>query len=146
MPHIKFLRLRRQSHTTFYRTDVGSAGSSSDPAEKKVTSCCYWCRCDSQHTHQAAKLVANGDALVIAAGTGIGVDSCLPDFRGDTGFWNAYSALAKAQINVTDIANLWAFALEPELAWGLYGHRLDLTVPYAGFGILRKWGDAKKGA
>jgi NAD-dependent SIR2 family protein deacetylase len=97
----------------------------------------------------AAELIANADALVIAAGAGIGVDSGLPDFRGNTGFWNAYPALAKAQINFTDIANPRAFLEQPALAWGFYGHRLNLyrkTVPHAGFGILKKWAGAKSGS
>ncbi|MBV5347368.1 NAD-dependent deacetylase [bacterium] len=99
------------------------------------------------HFHRAADVIANADALVIAAGAGIGVDSGLPDFRGNAGFWNAYPALAKAQINFTDIANPRAFHQQPELAWGFYGHRLGLyrkTVPHAGFGILKKWAAAKK--
>ena len=99
------------------------------------------------HFKFAAEQIAKADAIVIAAGAGIGVDSGLPDFRGNDGFWNAYPALAKAQINFTDIANPRAFHQQPELAWGFYGHRLDLyrkTVPHAGFGILKKWADAKK--
>ena len=40
----------------------------------------------------AAELMAGADALVIAAGAGIGVDSGLPDFRGKDGFWKAYPA------------------------------------------------------
>jgi NAD-dependent SIR2 family protein deacetylase len=101
------------------------------------------------HFQQAAGLIANADALVIAAGAGIGVDSGLPDFRGNTGFWNAYPALVKAQIIFLDIANPRAFSEQPELAWGFYGHRLDLyrkTVPHAGFCILKKWADAKNGS
>ena len=37
----------------------------------------------------AASLVAAADAIVIAtgAGIGVGVDSGLPDFRGNAGFW-----------------------------------------------------------
>jgi NAD-dependent SIR2 family protein deacetylase len=38
----------------------------------------------------AANLIVNADALVIAAGAGMGVDSGLPDFRGNEGFWKAY--------------------------------------------------------
>ena len=101
------------------------------------------------HFKFAAEQIAKADAIVIAAGAGIGVDSGLPDFRGNDGFWNAYPALAKAQINFTDIANPRVFHQQPELAWGFYGHRLDLyrkTVPHAGFGILKKWTDAKKGS
>lgn len=98
---------------------------------------------DDAYLH-AAELIAGADAVVIAAGAGIGVDSGLPDFRGNAGFWGAYPALAKSQINFTDIANPRAFHQEASLAWGFYGHRLALyrkTVPHAGFEILRKWAD-----
>ena len=42
----------------------------------------------------AAKLIASADGLLITAGAGMGVDSGLPDFRGNEGFWKAYPALA----------------------------------------------------
>ena len=38
----------------------------------------------------AAEWIRTADALLIAAGAGLGVDSGLPDFRGTEGFWNAY--------------------------------------------------------
>jgi NAD-dependent SIR2 family protein deacetylase len=101
------------------------------------------------HFKFAAERIAKADAIVIAAGAGIGVDSGLPDFRGNDGFWNAYPASAKAQINFTEIANPGVFHQQPELAWGFYGRRLDLyrkTVPHAGFDILKKWADAKTGS
>lgn len=96
---------------------------------------------------RAAALVAQADALVIAAGAGIGVDSGLPDFRGNAGFWKAYPALAAEGTAFTDIASPDAFATYPRRAWGFYGHRLALyreTVPHAGFGLLRKWQQAKE--
>ena len=92
----------------------------------------------------AAELIADADALVIAAGAGMGVDSGLPDFRGNEGFWRAYPALAKANLNFTEVASPLTFEQDPGLAWGFYGHRLDLyrrTVPHAGFEILRQWGE-----
>lgn len=93
---------------------------------------------------QAAELLAQADALVIGAGAGIGVDSGLPDFRGNEGFWKAYPALAKAQLNFTEVASPRTFLQDPELAWGFYGHRLALyrkTVPHPGFAILLKWSE-----
>jgi NAD-dependent SIR2 family protein deacetylase len=90
----------------------------------------------------AAELIAGADALVIAAGAGIGVDSGLPDFRGKDGFWKAYPALAKANLDFMSVADPRTFDRDPELAWGFYGHRLALyrqTTPHAGFHILRKW-------
>ncbi len=42
------------------------------------------------------------------------------------------------------MANPSWFARDPELAWGFYGHRLELyraTTPHAGFDALRRWSD-----
>jgi NAD-dependent SIR2 family protein deacetylase len=93
----------------------------------------------------AAELIEQADALIIAAGAGMGVDSGMPDFRGQKGFWAAYPALAAAGIVFTSIANPKGFVKDARLAWGFYGHRLSLyrqTVPHAGFGILKRWANA----
>ena len=94
---------------------------------------------------RAAQLIRGADALLIGAGAGMGVDSGLPDFRGDQGFWRAYPALGKARLSFTDIADPRHFSSDPALAWGFYGHRLNLyrqTVPHAGFQLLHRWGKA----
>jgi NAD-dependent SIR2 family protein deacetylase len=92
----------------------------------------------------AADAVANADALLITAGAGMGVDSGLPDFRGDKGFWKAYPPFERLGVSFVDMANPGWFARDPELAWGFYGHRLGLyraTTPHRGFEFLRKWGE-----
>jgi NAD-dependent SIR2 family protein deacetylase len=89
---------------------------------------------------EAASLIAGADGLIVSAGAGMGVDSGLPDFRGNTGFWRAYPALAEARIAFEDIACPDAFRRHPRLAWGFYGHRLNLyrrTRPHPGFAILQ---------
>jgi NAD-dependent SIR2 family protein deacetylase len=94
---------------------------------------------------QAAKLIEQADALVVAAGAGMGVDSGLPDFRGREGFWKAYPALARARLDFTTVASPQTFQRDPRLAWGFYGHRLALyrrTRPHAGFELLRRWGES----
>lgn len=93
---------------------------------------------------RAASLIEQADALVIAAGAGMGVDSGLPDFRGKDGFWKAYPALREAQIDFYGIASPSAFQLEPDRAWGFYGHRLALyrnALPHHGFALLKQWGE-----
>jgi hypothetical protein len=54
---------------------------------------------------QAANWIRSADALVIAAGAGMGVDSGLPDFRGDEGFWNAYPPFRHLGLKFTNLAN-----------------------------------------
>ena len=93
----------------------------------------------------AAELIADADALIIAAGAGMGVDSGLPDFRGNKGFWSADPALAKANLNFAEFASFLTFEHDPSLAWSFYGHRLDLycrTIPHVRFKLLRKWGES----
>jgi NAD-dependent SIR2 family protein deacetylase len=90
---------------------------------------------------QAAHLIKNADGLLITAGAGMGVDSGLPDFRGTEGFWQAYPALGRARTRFEAIANPQVFHDDPRLAWGFYGHRLNLyraITPHAGFSILRE--------
>lgn len=88
---------------------------------------------------RAAALVARADALVFAAGAGMGVDSGLPDFRGNEGFWRAYPPYAALGLDFADLANPAWFRRDPGFAWGFYGHRQALyrrTVPHEGFARL----------
>ncbi len=91
---------------------------------------------------RAARAIAAADALVIGAGAGMGVDSGLPDFRGTQGFWEAYPPYQRLGLNFMALANPRNFASDPTLAWGFYGHRMNLyraTPPHAGFATLRRW-------
>ena len=86
--------------------------------------------------------LASADGLLIGAGAGMGVDSGLPDFRGNEGFWKAYPPFAKLGLGFTSLANPRWFDEDPALAWGFYGHRLELyraTVPHTGFTRLRDY-------
>ncbi len=94
----------------------------------------------------AARAVEAAEALVITAGAGMGVDSGLPDFRGPEGFWNAYPAFRELGLSFEQLANPDWFFEDPALAWGFYGHRLNLyrrTVPHEGFATLLRWAARK---
>lgn len=93
---------------------------------------------------RSIELLRSADGLLVTAGAGMGVDSGLPDFRGPAGFWGAYPALGRAGLHFQDIACPQAFEEHPELAWGFYGHRLNLyrsTLPHDGYRILREIGE-----
>lgn len=95
---------------------------------------------------QAAEIVRHSDAIFISVGAGIGVDSGLPDFRGNKGFWKAYPLLGDERLSFQDLANPVWFESDPYRAWGFYGHRLNLyqsTTPHEGFTILKKLCDSK---
>ena len=91
---------------------------------------------------RAADVVREAEVFVVTAGAGMGVDSGLPDFRGDRGFWHAYPAYARLGLTFTDCANPQHFSDDPALGWGFYGHRTNLyrdTVPHEGFHIIKRW-------
>ena len=97
-------------------------------------------------TLAAADQIAQADAIIVAAGAGMGVDSGLPDFRGPAGFWRAYPAYEALGLRFEEMASPDHFAADPALGWGFYGHRQNLyraTIPHAGFEILRRWVRAK---
>ena len=97
---------------------------------------------------RAARAIRDADALLITAGAGMGVDSGLPDFRGNEGFWKAYPPMAKLGISFIEMANPTWFDDDPTLAWGFYGHRLNLyrrTAPHRGFTQLLEIGRQKRG-
>jgi NAD-dependent SIR2 family protein deacetylase len=90
----------------------------------------------------AADAIRGADALLIGAGAGMGVDSGLPDFRGPEGFWKAYPPFRGRQFY--ELSTPHWFRTDPALAWGFFGHRLNLyraTTPHAGFEVLRRWGE-----
>jgi NAD-dependent SIR2 family protein deacetylase len=91
---------------------------------------------------RAAEAIRSARTLVITAGAGMGVDSGLPDFRGDEGFWGAYPPYRRLGISFVQAANPEHFQRDPAFGWGFYGHRASLyrnTVPHEGFAILRRW-------
>ncbi|BCG46664.1 NAD-dependent protein deacetylase of SIR2 family [Citrifermentans bremense] len=98
----------------------------------------------SRSFEQAAEIVAQAQALVVTAGAGMGVDSGLPDFRGDQGFWTAYPLYRRLGISFVDAANPEHFERDPSFGWGFYGHRTNLyreTVPHPGFQQLLQWAE-----
>lgn len=91
---------------------------------------------------RAAELIREAEVFVITAGAGMGVDSGLPDFRGDHGFWKAYPAYDRLGLSFAECATPRHFADDPHFAWGFYGHRTNLyrdTIPHNGFHIISKW-------
>lgn len=95
----------------------------------------------SLQIQQLKTMFSQADSLIFSAGAGMGVDSGLPDFRGNQGMWKAYPELGQQNFDFTQIANPVAFYAQPYLAWGFYGHRLALyrkTQPHRGFTLLKQ--------
>ena len=101
---------------------------------------------NSPAIRSAAEAICSADALLIGAGAGMGVDSGLPDFRGDEGFWKAYPPLKNLGISFYQMADPIWFHRDPRQAWGFYGHRLNLyrvTKPHDGFPHLKRMSQAQ---
>ncbi|MGI6317999.1 MAG: NAD-dependent deacetylase [Firmicutes bacterium] len=95
-----------------------------------------------QSFQDAARAIKNARTLVITAGAGMGVDSGLPDYRGEKGFWKCYPMYEPLGLNYYDAANPMHFEEDPAFGWGFYAHRIDLyrkTTPHQGFQLLLKW-------
>ena len=91
---------------------------------------------------EAAKALKNARTLIITAGAGAGVDSGLPDYRGEKGFWKSYPMYEPLGINYYDAANPVHFSNDPAFGWGFYAHRINLyrnTTPHKGFSLLQEW-------
>ena len=74
----------------------------------------------------AALAIKEAKYMLITAGAGMGVDSGLPDFRGNEGFWRAYPIAKKLGLNFQALANPKWFDINSGLAWAFYGHRLNM--------------------
>jgi len=91
---------------------------------------------------QAAEAIRQASAMIITAGAGMGVDSGLPDFRGNQGFWSAYPMYQRLGLSFVQAANPEHFEQDPLFGWGFYGHRTNLyraTIPHQGFSLLLEW-------
>ena len=67
----------------------------------------------------------------------MGVDSGLPDFRGDKGFWKAYPEFKGKSF--AEVASPINFEKDPISIWGFYGHRYNMYIekqPHQGYEIL----------
>lgn len=100
-----------------------------------------------ENCKKAARAIKSSGVIIVSAGAGMGVDSGLPDFRGEKGFWKAYPMYERLGINFIQAANPSHFAFDPAFGWGFYGHRADLyreTTPHEGFQMLLQWIDRFK--
>lgn len=89
---------------------------------------------------KAKQFIKDANAIIITAGAGMSVDSGLPDFRGDDGFYKAYPPLKDKKINFFNITTPKWFLTEPKLAWAFYAQALKLyanAVPHKGYELLK---------
>ena len=72
----------------------------------------------------------------------MGVDSGLPDFRSENGFYKHYPYFEKVGMRFEEAACPAFFRRDPKKFWYFYGHRFlsyRATVPNEGFTIMLNW-------
>lgn len=89
---------------------------------------------------KAAKFLKEANSILITAGAGMSVDSGLPDFRGNEGFWKNYPLAKKMGLKFEQMSTPHWFKTNPKLAYGFWAHRYNLykdTKPHPGYQILQ---------
>ena len=82
----------------------------------------------------------SADSMIITAGAGIGVDSGLKDYRGNSGQWGKVENDIK--LNAVEVVNPKYLAENPKYVWSMFVKRMfdyEKTIPHNGFNILLKW-------
>jgi NAD-dependent SIR2 family protein deacetylase len=96
----------------------------------------------STDIRRAADWVRSADAILIAAGAGMSVDSGLPDFRGTGGLWTALLPAGMTERDVGSLTQANCFLERPLAAWQFYGRALQVCrqcTPHAGYALLKRW-------
>jgi NAD-dependent SIR2 family protein deacetylase len=97
---------------------------------------------DNNDLERAAGWIRNADAIVIAAGAGMSVDSGLPDFRGTQGLWTSLLPAGMTERDVGSLTQGDCFVDKPVEAWQFYGRALQVCrqlKPHAGYAMLDRW-------
>jgi NAD-dependent SIR2 family protein deacetylase len=79
---------------------------------------------------------------MVTAGSGLALDSGLPDLRAPETFWATYPPYKALGLSLSELSNPKWFQTDPGLVWGFYGHLLDLyrkTTPHPGYALLQRW-------
>lgn len=77
----------------------------------------------ARRVKEVARQLEQAHALLVTAGAGMSVDSGLPDFRGNQGFWRAYPPLGKLGISFERMAQPHWFVEQPRFTGAVWGDR-----------------------
>lgn len=101
----------------------------------------------TRSVQEAARLLQDADALIIAAGAGMSVDSGLPDFRGSHGLWTSMLPAGMSERDIGSLTQGDIFRRDPLAAWRFYSRALQActqTVPHTGYQMLLRWAQSTR--
>lgn len=101
---------------------------------------------DQDALRRAAAIVVEADAVLIAAGAGMSVDSGLPTYSTPEGLYRDYPPYRGLGLDYRQLTSPSCFRQDPTLAWGFFGHCLNLyrdAHPHEGYEILKRLALAK---
>ncbi len=96
---------------------------------------------------QSAKILEEAEALIITAGSGIGIDSGLPNYNDPNVFKNLFPKLGLENISFAQMANPAWFTKNPKRAWAFYASLKETyaqTEPHNGYEQLLELAKTKK--
>jgi len=79
-------------------------------------------------------------AIIILTGAGMGIDSGLADYRGNSGQWGKVED--ETSLNAIEVVNPKYFSENTKYVWSMFAQRMleyKKTKPHKGFEILQKW-------
>ena len=95
----------------------------------------------------AADMMSMADAVIVASGAGMSLDSKLPDFRNETA-WNArYPMFQGRGLTYAHLASHAMLDKNPRLAWGWYASCISMyaeSAPHNGYKILKAYSERLK--
>ena len=93
---------------------------------------------------RAADMMAAADAVIVACGAGMSLDSNLPDFRNEDAWHARYPMFQGRGLTYAHLASSALLDKNPRLAWGWYADCISLyagSVPHRGYSILRAYSE-----
>lgn len=93
-----------------------------------------------ENNEQIYNWLKKSKGIIILTGAGMGVDSGLADYRGNSGQWGKVEG--DTNLNAIEVVNPKYFSENTRYVWKMFAQRMieyKTTKPHTGFDILKRW-------